>query len=163
MQSRFDEVLRVLHDHDAEFILVGGIAAILQGSPLTTEDVDVVYVPSEANCRRLVAALQTMDATYADPAGREIHPDRYKLATHGVNLLNTRLGRVDLMQTVGDGLDYEALLPNTQSMVVDDFQIRVLELETLIETKEQADRPKDHYQLPFLRQLLAEVREREGD
>lgn len=35
--------------------------------------------------------------------------------------------------------------------------MRVLDLETIIETKEHADRPKDRYQLLFLRQLLAEV------
>jgi hypothetical protein len=39
---RFDEILRVLIRHEVEFIVVGGIAAVLQGSPLTTEDPDVV-------------------------------------------------------------------------------------------------------------------------
>jgi hypothetical protein len=32
MQARFDEALRVLTRHEVEFIVVGGIAAILQVS-----------------------------------------------------------------------------------------------------------------------------------
>ncbi len=44
---RFDEVLRVLIRNEMEYIIVGGIAAVLQGSPLTTEDIDVVYLSSE--------------------------------------------------------------------------------------------------------------------
>jgi len=161
MQLRFDEALRLIHRHEAEFILVGGIAAIIQGSPVTTEDVDLVYRVSEENCRRLAKALTELDATYADPAGRKIRPDPDKLKSMKVHLFNTRCGRVDLMQTVGDDLDYSALLPNTREMVVEEFTIRVLDLQTLIETKEHADRPKDRYQLPFLRQVLAEKRRRE--
>jgi predicted nucleotidyltransferase len=46
-ELRFDEVLRILSRNGVQFILVGGVAAILQGSPLTTEDVDVVYLSSE--------------------------------------------------------------------------------------------------------------------
>ncbi len=52
-----------------------GIAAILQGSPLTTEDVDVVYLASEGNIPRLAKALGDLEAYYLDPAGRHIEPD----------------------------------------------------------------------------------------
>lgn len=56
-ELRFDEILRVLTRNEVEFIVVGGVAAILQGSPLTTEDVDIVYLPSEENNTRLAKAL----------------------------------------------------------------------------------------------------------
>ena len=36
-------------------------------------------------------------------------------------------------------------------------RLHVLQLDAIIETKEQADRPKDRYQLPYLRQLLVEI------
>ncbi|PYQ54805.1 MAG: hypothetical protein DMF53_28985 [Acidobacteria bacterium] len=63
-ELRFDEVLRVLARNQVEFILVGGVAAILQGSPLTTEDVDVVYLASEQNNICLVKALGELEAHY---------------------------------------------------------------------------------------------------
>lgn len=160
-EARFDEALAILTRHDVEFVVVGGIAAILQGSPLTTEDVDVVYLASEGNCRRLVEALDEMDASYADPAGRTIRPDLERLTSARVHLLNTSCGRVDLMRTVGDDLAYPQLIGRTRRLEVGEVEVWVLELEAIIETKEQADRPKDRYQLPFLRQLLAEIRRQE--
>lgn len=158
VEARFDEALELLTRHGVEFIVVDGIAAILQGSPLTTQDVDVLYQTGQANLRRLAGALDEMDAAYADPAGRTLHPDVDRLTSTRVHLLNTRYGRVDLMRTVGHDLTYEELLDRTRELEIGASLVRVLELEAIIETKEQADRPKDRYQLPFLRQLLAELR-----
>lgn len=163
MQAKFDEALRVLCRHEAEFVVVGGIAAILQGSPLTTEDVDLVYQVSDENCRRLAEALDELDSSYADPAGRRIRPDAERLTSYKVHLLNTTCGRVDLMQTVGDDRLFPWLLARSKEFKIDEFTVRVLELEAIIETKEQADRPKDRFQLPFLRQLLAEVQRRHDE
>jgi len=160
VEAKFDEALTVLEQHGVDFIVVGGIAAILQGSPLTTEDVDVVYRSASENLLRLATALVDLDAAYADPAGRTIRPDVERLASIRVHLLNTRCGRVDLMRTVGDDLAYEQLIERTRELEVGTTSIRVLELEAVIETKEQADRPKDRFQLPFLRQLLAEIQRR---
>ena len=156
-QVRFDEALRILTRHEVEFIVVGGIAAILQGSPLSTEDVDVVYLATEDNCRRLAEALDEMDASYADPAGRQIRPDAERLAGARVHLTNTSCGRVDLMRTVGDDLGYRQLIERTRELEVAELRVHVLDLEAIIETKEHAGRPKDQSQLPFLRQLVAEI------
>ena len=158
VEARFDEALELLARHGVEFIVVGGIAAILQGSPLTTQDLDVLYRTGQANLRRLAEVLDEMDASYADPAGRAIRPDVDRLASMRVHLLTTRYGRVDLMRSVGHDLLYEHLIDRTRELEIGTYRVRVLELEAIIETKEQADRPKDRYQLPFLRQLLAELR-----
>lgn len=55
-------------------------------------------------------------------------------------------------------LSYEDLVERSRFFKVADFRVRVLDLDAIIETKEQAGRPKDRYQLPYLRQLLAEIR-----
>jgi hypothetical protein len=36
-------ILRTLTRHRVEFIIVGGVAAVLQGAPLNTFDLDVVH------------------------------------------------------------------------------------------------------------------------
>ena len=161
LEPSFDEILRTLVEYEVRFILVGGVAAILQGSPLTTRDLDIVFLASEENILRLGQALAALDAVYVDPAGRRIRPDAGKLRSMRLHLLKTRWGRLDVLRTVGDGLDFRALAPHTVAMQVEELTVDVLSLEKLIETKAHADRPKDHYQLPFLRQLLAEMRRRE--
>ncbi len=156
-ELRFDEVLRVLTRNEVELIVVGGVAAILQGSPLTTEDLDVVYLSSAENNTRLAKALGELEACYFDPAGRRIEPNVARLASLKMHLLKTSCGRVDLLRTVGKDLVYHDLVERSRVFDVAEFQVRALDLETIIETKEHADRPKDRYQLPFLRQLLAEI------
>jgi len=156
-ELRFDEVLRVLTRNEVEFIVVGGVAAILQGSPLTTEDVDVVYLSSEQNNTRLAKALGELRAYYFDPAGRHIEPDVSRLASMRMHLLKTSCGRVDVLRTVGKDLAYHDLVERSRELDVAEFRVRALDLEAIIETKEHADRPKDRYQLLFLRQLLAEI------
>jgi hypothetical protein len=162
-ELRFDEVLRVFIRNEVEFIVVGGIAAILQGSPLTTEDVDVVYLSSEQNNVRLAKALVELEAHYFDPAGRQIEPDASRLTSMRMHLLKTRCGRVDVLRTVGKDLAFHDLVGKSRVLEVEELRVRVLDLETIIETKEHADRPKDRYQLLFLRQLLAEIRRLEAE
>ena len=56
------ELLRGVHRHGVEYVVVGGLAAVLQGAPVTTLDVDIVYARSEENVGRLEAALTELDA-----------------------------------------------------------------------------------------------------
>ncbi len=153
----FVEALRTLIRHEVEFMVVGGVAAILQGSPLTTEDLDILFLASDENIDRLVATLQELEAYYLDPASHRIEPNPPRLASLRMYLLKTNHGRLDVFRTVGDGLGYEALLPRSRHLKIAEMNVRILDLDAIIETKEQAGRPKDHYQLPFLRQLQAEI------
>lgn len=141
-EQRFDQILRVLAQHEVKLIVVGGVAAILQGSPLTTEDLDVVYLASEDNNRRLAAALGELNATYFDPAGRQIEPDASKLASMKMHLLRTRHGRLDVLRYVGRDLAYQDLVERSRELDVDDVRVRTLDLEAIIETKEPLTFPR---------------------
>ena len=55
-------VLAVLHSHDVEFVLVGGLAAVAHGSTLATADVDITPRRRPDNLERLAAALRSLDA-----------------------------------------------------------------------------------------------------
>lgn len=151
------EILRTLIQHRVEFVVVGGVAAILRGSPLMTRDLDIVYGTTEDNIQRLAAALMELEAHYNDPAGRYIEPDVSRLASMKLHLLKTKLGPLDVLRHIGDGLSYEELLARSDEQTIEDSQVCVLDLETLIETKEFAGRPKDKHGLLYLRQLLEEI------
>ncbi len=153
-EARFEEILSLLARHEVELIVVGGVAAILEGSPVLTFDLDIVFNPSERNCARLAAALQEINARYKDPAGRHIAPDVPRLLVMKLNLMETDLGPLDVLRSIGDGLGYDELLTRSVEHDLEDFSIRAIDLETLIEAKEYANRPKDQHHLLFLRQLL---------
>jgi hypothetical protein len=152
---RFLGLLRALLRHGVDFFIVGGVAAQLEGAPILTFDLDVLYDKSPENLVRLLAALRELKARYRDPAGRHIEPDAEKLATLRLHLLLTELGALDVLGSIGNGLAYQDLVDRTISYQLGESQVRVLELAAVIETKEQANRDKDRAALPVLRQTLA--------
>src|SRR5262249_22293326 len=128
------ELLRVLESHRVDFIVVGMTAAVLQGAPAVTLDLDVVYSPAPQNLDRLLSALGEIDAIFRnDP--RRISPNRSHLESRGHELLETRLGDLDVLGTIDEGVEYDALLPDTVSLDVAELSIRVLSLARLIEVK----------------------------
>jgi hypothetical protein len=139
-----------------EVIVVGGVAAVLHGAPITTQDLDVVYRRSADNLNRLEELLQHLDAEVRDPAGRHLRPERSHLEADGMLLLNTRLGPFDPISTLADGRGYEELLPHTETVDAGDLDLKVLDLPTLVEVKSQAGRAKDRAVLPLLLALLRE-------
>ena len=151
---RFIQILKVLSHHEVEFILVGGLAAVVQGAPVVTFDLDIVFLKTAENLARLLAALQELDARYLDPAGRHIVPDADKLSSFRMHAMITSLGPLDAMETIGAGMSYADLVNDTRVSEVVGVSVRVLGLEKIILSKEQANRDKDRATLPILRQTL---------
>lgn len=155
------ELLASLCDHHVDFIVVGGVAAVLEGVGMMTDDLDVLIDTSAANVRRLLTALDDLEAVYRDPAGRSLRPDAERLSSFRLHLLDTRLGRLGLLCSLKpDERSYDDLLPRSRRYRIGALEIPVLELAAVIEAKEAADRPKDRAALPLLRQTLAELRSR---
>ena len=149
------ELLRALVSEGVEFI-VGGVAAVLEGVPVSTFDLDVVYSLGENNLDSLARALDDLEAIYVDPGGRKITPTTDRLRGGGHHLLRTRCGRLDVLGSVGEGLGFDDLLQDARPRSIHGLTVSVLTLGALIKTKEGADRPKDRAVLDLLRQTLAE-------
>jgi hypothetical protein len=146
-RPEFADVLETLSKHGVGYILVGGVAAVLSGAPISTFDTDVLVEGSAENLTRLLAALREMDAGYRELAGRRLPPTEERLTATGPQLFTTRFGNVDVMRSIGRGRTYDELLLRGHS-------IRVLELEAVIQSKEEAGREKDRAVLPQLRETL---------
>ena len=71
----------------------------------------------------------------------------------------TRFGMLDVLGTIGKGRTFEDLASHSAVLELETgVDIRVLDLEMLITTKEEAGREKDERLLPTLRATLAEIR-----
>ncbi len=42
MNPSFREILRTLNRHQVDYLVVGGVAAVVQGAPMTTFDLDAL-------------------------------------------------------------------------------------------------------------------------
>ncbi|MEO1366718.1 MAG: hypothetical protein AAFX50_06045 [Acidobacteriota bacterium] len=161
-ELRLEAALRILTRHGVEFVVVVGVAGVLHGSPFTTQDLDVVYHQTPANAARLARATAELEARYLDLAGRHIEPDAPKLASLRVHLLETNCGRLDLSTSIPPDLSYGDLVAGAETQSLGGVRIHIVSLRTLIESKGLMGRPKDHYQLHYLRQLEAELRSDSG-
>lgn len=140
----FARVLRLLDENEVDFIIVEGVAAAIQGSSRLTQDLDVVYDRSPPNVERLALAF---DDLWPYPRGAPPGlPFDWSAATlqAGLNFtLQTDAGPVDLFGEIAGGGDYESLIEKTEEVEVFGFTCRCLNLDTLIQTKRAAGRPRD--------------------
>ncbi len=152
-------LLRTLAEHGIDFIVVGGVCAVLHGAPVATFDLDLVHSRAPDNVDRLLAVLMSLDAHARGQGSRRIAPDRSHLASPGHLLLMTRFGPLDLLGTIGKNRGYAELLPDTAELEISgDLKVRLLNLETLIDLKREAAREKDLAVLAILRRTLEEKR-----
>jgi hypothetical protein len=151
---RYLDILETLARHQVEHIVVGGVAAILEGAPISTFDLDIVPDPAPENRTRLLAAVRELEARYLDPAGRHLVPDETKLATLRLHQLITKAGPLDVLATIGEAMTSEHLAGRTHERIVGNLRVRCLNLDAVIESKEQANRDKDRAALPILRRTL---------
>jgi hypothetical protein len=148
-------ILQTLAERQVNFIVVGGVCAVLHGAPISTFDLDVVHSRAPDNLDRLLAALQALDAFYRGQGDRRLTPQLSHLASPGHQLLMTRAGPLDLLGTLNPGQGYDELLEHTVELQASgDLRVRVLDLPTLIAVKEGAGRDKDKAVLPILHRTL---------
>ncbi len=152
------EILEGLLEAGVDFVLVGGLAAVIQGAPVTTMDVDVVHSRSQENTAKLFAFLRSIDAVYRRLDDRLIAPKKEDLLRKGHLLLKTRLGPLDVLAVIEGERSYEDLLDQSLKIDFRGYSLRVLNLKTLIELKKTSKDPKDKQRIPVLEETLRQLR-----
>lgn len=157
--TEFRAILAELVRADVEFVVIGGVAAALHGSPVVTRDIDIVHRRSPTNAEKLAAVLAHLDAWYREHGERRLRPTGETLMLPGAHLLDSSRGRIDVLGTVIGGEQFEALLARTIEFDLGDgLRVRVLDLEKLIEMKLALGRPRDQYAVVHLQAIVAERR-----
>jgi hypothetical protein len=149
-----DRLLTAVIEGGVEFVVVGAAAAVLQGAPLGTLDLDIVHARTPENVRRLKTVLDELGAIYRHQHGRRLAAREEILLGPGHNLFATRLGPLDALGAL-DGADFEVLIPLSRWIDYGGAPVRVLGIETLIAMKRRAGRPKDLLAIPILERMLS--------
>jgi hypothetical protein len=159
-----DCLFRTLDARRVDYVLVGGLAAVLHGSTAMTNDADIVPAPDEHNLERLAAALRELDARIRVPDGPAVDFDPHPALLRSIATLNltTRCGDLDLTFQPAALDDYDELKANSEVFELAGCRVHVAALADIIRSKEAADRPKDHATLPILRALQEEIRRADG-
>jgi hypothetical protein len=155
--------LAVLERHGVRYVVIGGIAAIAQGYPLTTQDLDVTPAKDTANLSQLVAALRELEARLRTSSEPVAFPaDEKMLAVADAWTLVTNRGPLDLIFEPPGTRGYEDLRRDAISVDLGTTKpVLVASLPDLIRMKEASAREKDRAQLPALRRTLEVVQRSE--
>jgi hypothetical protein len=137
----FSRILATLERYGVAYVVVGGVAAVLQGAPVTTFDIDALVKIDRDNVARLSEALAALDARYREHA--DLKPTPEDLAAGGHLLLMTNSGPFDVLGFIGGGKRYADVIGSATTLHVGDLAIRVLSLEALLEEKRALGRDKD--------------------
>ena len=151
-------ILEGLIEAGVDFILVGGLAAVVQGAPVTTMDVDIVHNQSPENTARLLAFLKSIGAFHRRPDDKLIEPQEGDISGMGHALFTTRLGPIDVFAAIEEGRAYGDLLEHTVAIGFRNHTIRVLDLKMLIQLKRASTNLKDKQRLPVLEETLRQLK-----
>lgn len=149
--------LRILVQHEVRFVVIGGLAARLWGSPTVTNDLDVCYSRDPANLRRLAAALAELEARLRgvdEEVPFQLEARTLRAGDHFT--FRTAAGNLDCLGTPAGTEGYDDLVRTAQEIDLDDVRVNVAPVEDLIRMKRAAGRPKDRVELEILQALLEE-------
>lgn len=132
-------LISALQDADIEFVVVGGMAAVLHGAPVVTHDLDIVHRQTPENITRIVALLDRLHAVMRDDP-RNLRPPPAAFSGRGHILLRTDLGALDVLCRLAPEQDYDWVLTHSEETTVGSRPLRVIDLPTLIAVKAATNR-----------------------
>jgi hypothetical protein len=160
LSKTIEAPLRLLGEHKVDCVIVGGIAALIHGSLLLTNDVDVCYARDPENLKRLAGALQSVHARLRNaPEGLPFILDAETLK-RGLNFtFTTDVGDLDLLGEVRGVGHYDEVVADSITVELFDYRFTVIDIGKLVIAKRAAGRPKDLLALPEL-EAIQEAQEK---
>ena len=136
---------------DVDFVVIGGVAVVIQASPRFTRDLDITYSTDALNLDRLGALLISLDARLRGvEADLPFTADAPTLRQTQILTLTTRDGDLDLLVDPPGSPGYPALRRQADIIDVDGTPVPVASREHLIEMKRAAGRPQDELDIEAL-------------
>jgi len=154
-----ERLLKALAHRGVSYILVGAVAARLQGFPRMTADADITPATDAENLGRLAAALRDLEAriyTESVPDGLPFDFSAESLSGALFWNLTTKAGRLDVIFEPAGTKGYEDLTTSALSLQVFGVEVRAASLQDIVRSKQASDRPQDRQDAIVLRQMLRE-------
>lgn len=137
-------LLGLLTARGVDYVLIGGLAAVLHGSAMLTQDVDICFARDEGNLRALAKVLSELGAKLRG-VGEPVPfvADEKTLGRAELLTLDTSAGPLDLVSLPPGAPSYEVLRRRALRLDLGAFAVPVASVEDLIAMKRAAGRPKD--------------------
>jgi hypothetical protein len=161
MASTLD-LLKRLNDHQVKYVLVGGIACVVHGSQIVTQDIDICAPLTLENLSGLLRALEDLHPRFR--TARDLRPlpgEPAKLEGFKNLYLVTDIGQLDVLSGITGVGDHSEVDRHTIQVDLEGTPCRVLDLDTLITAKKAMNSPKDRQAAIELEAIRERLRDRE--
>lgn len=146
MNPDFHDILSMLCEENADFMVVGAYALAAHGVPRGTGDIDIWVRPTPENAPRVWTALGRFGAPQHDLDPRDLtRPDV-------VFQIGVVPNRIDLLTSI-DAVDFDTAWPARRIIEIEGLQVPVISREHLLVNKKAAGRPKDLADAAWLESL----------
>lgn len=152
---QFKKILQILTEEKVNFVVIGGLAAVAQGSARLTADIDICYERSDENIKKIVGAFKDRQITLRGaPKDLPFIFDE-KTLKGGMNFtFSSDLGDIDFLGEISGLGSFHDVIKVSEIMELYGLRCRVLTIEGLLKTKKAANRPKDQEHIAELTELL---------
>ena len=157
-----ERILRVLAKRKVRYVLVGAIAARLQGFPRLTADADITPARDAKNLACLATALRDLSArvyTESVPEGLPFSCDAATLARAKLWNLVSDAGRVDIIFQPSGTKGFEDLDRSAVRFEAFGVEVRAASLNDILRSKEASGRPQDQQDVIVLKEMLKKTDE----
>ena len=161
LQQNDEDLLDRLRAHQIEFVIIGGLCAVIHGAPMVTKDVDICCRFSPENLRRLETAVKDLHPIHRMTPNQLPFELDDRLCRELKNVyLRTDLGILDCLGEVAGVGAYEDALRLSVPCLSGRF--RMLNMDALIAAKQATGRRRDFEAIHWLRSIK-EKREQPKD
>jgi hypothetical protein len=139
-----NRLLEPLVRHGVDFVLIGGMAGLAQGSNYPSYDLDVVYSRRRENVARLVTALKEIGVRLRGaPAELKFILDERTIENGANFTFVTPFGDFDVLGEVAGLKGFDEVVTAAEEKEIAGLPILVASIDHLIAMKRAANRPKD--------------------
>jgi hypothetical protein len=137
-------LVQALVDGGVDFVIIGGVAVVLQAMPRFTKDLDICYSTEQHNLDALGEVLTTLKARLRGiPETVPFVPDGRTLRQTQTVCLTTPVGDIDLLVDPPGAPPYDTLRRRADTMELAGHSVRVASIEDMLLMKRATGRPQD--------------------
>ena len=136
LPNDFKDFLKLLNEHQVDYLLIGGYAVGYHGYPRATDDLDIWIMIHPENATRVVSVLRAFG--FDTP---ELVPDLF-LAENTVIRMGVSPIRIEVLTTIS-GVQFDDCYANRIRDTIDGVDVMLLSLPDLKINKQASGRHKD--------------------
>ena len=153
--------MSALVEAGVDFVVIGGVAVVVQANPRFTRDLDICYSLDPANLEALGELLVELGATLRGiDENPPFVPDARTLRQTQILCLDTPLGGLDLLVNPAGAPPYDQLRGRADTVEVSGVSVNVASIDDLLAMKTAAGRPQDLVDIEALRTAQRRQRRR---